>query len=287
MLYTVRKAIMNILKQLRLFKKFYLRPHTAGGPRQQQDFTMHLENIDMDDYNRRVRQSIFDHTVIETVRHENKEYPIFQLDWGAASNKRLLVLGGVHGNEIAGSLAVLDILDDIKHHGHRYKDWQVRIITPVNPVGLARLSRYDQDGYDLNRDFKTFDSIGAKLQRSCIEQFKPTIIVTMHESPDEGFYMFSEGKLPRRFKEPISNKLKNEKIPLAQTNFLHMKLQNGIWEKPRIIFAIQRVLGIYTLGRYTHEHQIPTITTESTWSDSDLAARRRPHMLVVQALLET
>lgn len=66
-----------------------------------------------------------------------------------------------------------------------------------------------------------------------------------------------------------------------------MKLTNGIWEKPPIIFLVQRLLRIHTLGRYLYERNIPAITTESNWNDKDMVARRYPHMLVVQAILET
>lgn len=280
--------MVNILKQLWLFKKFYLNSHTPTGPEKQTDFTMHLETVDIARYNQALKESIFANKVIESVRYNSKDFPIFQLDWGNAdSDKRLLILAGVHGNEFAGTLSILDILNDVKKHADKYAPWNIRIIAPVNPVGLVYQSRYDQDGYDLNRDFKEFCSVGARLQREVIEDFKPTIVVTMHESPDEGFYMFSEGRLPQQFKTAIATKLTSASIPLAKTNFLHITLQAGLWEKPPIIFAIQRMLGIYTLGRFLYERNIPTITTESTWCDKDIAARRKPHTLVVQAVLET
>lgn len=279
---------MNILKQISLFKKFYLNSRAANGPEKQQEFAMHLEDVDIEAYNRRLQASVFDSKVIQTVGYDNKDFRIFQLDWGRVdSNKRLLILAGVHGNEIAGSLAVLDILEDIQQHVDQYKDWSVRIVAPVNPVGVVCQSRYDQNGYDLNRDFKDFHTVGARLQRDVVTEFKPTIVVTMHESPDEGFYMFSEGKLSQTFKQSIADTLTKANIPLAKTNFLHMKLKNGMWEKPKIIFALQRILGIYTLGRYLYEHNIPTLTTESTWSEKDMLSRRIPHMLVVRAILKT
>ena len=55
--------------------------------------------------------------------------------------KTLLVLAGVHGNEHAGLLAVPRLLE-------KWTEDAVRlvVITPVNPVGAAELSRYNADG---------------------------------------------------------------------------------------------------------------------------------------------
>lgn len=278
---------MSILKQLTLFKKFYLSSHTATGPEKQRDFTMHLEPVDLDEYNHTLQNSVLTSRIVQTIHYKERDFPIFQLGWGdASSDKRLLILAGVHGNEIAGALAVLDILEDVKQNASKYASWSIRIIAPVNPVGMAYQSRYNEEGIDINRDFKGFRSVGAQIQRDAIGNFKPTIVVTLHESPDEGFHMFSEGKLPTHFKNAIGDELLKEKIHLATKNFLHMRLKNGIWEKSRFIFFIQRLLGIHTLGRYLYERRIPALTTESTWGSKDMAARRRPHMLVVRALLE-
>lgn len=280
--------MMNILKQLRLFRKFYLNSGSVNGPEKHTEFAMYLEKVDLEQYDKTLRKSAFNYKTIATINYDDKNFPVSQLDWGdPTASKRLLVLAGVHGNEIAGMLAIPDILKDIEKNATHYIDWCIRIVTPVNPVGVTYQSRYDQDGRDLNRDFKEFSSIGARLQRDVIEDFKPTIVVTLHESPDEGFYMFSEGRLPRQVKTAIADTLVAESIPLAKKNFLHIKLQSGLWEKPPIIYMIQRQLGIYTLGRYLYEKKISTITTESTWSGKDMSARKRPHALVIRAILES
>lgn len=71
---------MDFLKQLNLFKKFYLSPHAVTVSEKQSDFTMHLEDINLEEYNQALQNSIFDSKVVQTIHYENKDFPIFQLD---------------------------------------------------------------------------------------------------------------------------------------------------------------------------------------------------------------
>ena len=280
--------LKDLKKQLELFKKFYLTPHQATGPIPSEDFELRLEKVNLADYIQTLQNSVLEPKVVEEIIYKKEKFPILQLDWNRGkADKRLLVLAGVHGNEIAGTLAILDLVEDIKHRPDSYKNWHIQIITPVNPVGVAYQSRYNEDGRDLNRDFKDFQAVGARLQRDVVEAFNPTIVVTLHESSDKDFFMFSEGRLAPVFKDAITSQLRATDIPLTKTNYFHIKLQDGFWEKPPIIFFMQRVLGIYTLGRYLYEKHIPTITTESCWSGKNIALRRRPHLEVIRAIVKT
>jgi hypothetical protein len=278
---------MNILKQLRLFKKFYLTSRPANGPVGQQDFVMHSEPVDMRAYYRALDNSPLIAKTLATVSYKGRGYRILQLSLEGRPGKRLLVFAGVHGNEFAAALAVLDLLDDIRKHPDRYAGWNIRIVAPVNPVGLAEQSRYNEDGRDINRDFKHFRTVGGRVQRDAIEDFRPDVIVSLHESPEHGFFMFSEGRLPNDLKSAILAKLSAAAIPLVRKSAFHLRLRAGIWEKPRSIFWLQRVLGIHTLGSYAYSRSIPTITTETSWVDNNVEARRKPHFLVIQAIIST
>lgn len=127
--------------------------------------------------------------------------------------------------------------------------------------------------------------MGGQVQRDAIDAFRPTFIVSMHEGPQEGFFMFAEGKLEQQLIDAISRELTSAGAGLAQKNFFGITLRRGIWQKPIAIFALQRLLGIHTLGSYAHAKKIPMITTESPWSETDVEARKRAHVAVVRGVV--
>lgn len=276
------------MSKLKDIKKYLLSPNPADGPEVQADFAMHVEPVDVIAYVKSLRDSGFHCSDVGTASFESVNYPIVQLDiTGDSPRKRLLIVAGVHGNEFAGALAVEDLVRQLKANPALYNNWYIQILAPVNPVGLAKCSRYDQDGYDINRDFKHFYTLGARLQRDAIKTFNPDVIVTLHESPQPDFFMFSEGKLSQELRGAITQKLKADNVKLASKSYLGIKTKAGIWEKPKTAFIIQRLLGMHTLGSYAYKLKIPMITTESNWNNSNVDERKRPHISVILGILSS
>lgn len=279
--------IRKLLSQFGLFRKYFLNGRPAVEPVRQSDFTMYLEPVDLRAYKKTILELGFESKVIETISYEDEQHEILQIDAGNLhADKKLLIFAGVHGNEFAAALAIPDLLNEIKARPNDYNNWHIRIITPINPVGLALGSRYNENGYDINRDFKKFITPAGRVQRDAVESYKPDVLVSLHESPQLGFFMFSEGKLPPQLRTSIIDNLKSADIPLASKTFLQLKLQSGIWEKPPVIFFLQRLLGIYTLGYFMYKHKILAITTESDWSRVDIEARKKPHLTVIRTIIE-
>ncbi|HSH55374.1 MAG TPA: DUF2817 domain-containing protein [Candidatus Limnocylindrales bacterium] len=276
-----------MLTQLKLFKKYFLVNRQANGPEQQIDFDMYSEIVDIENYTHILKTSFLQSKVLKNITYKEKDYRIVQLDYiGSSAKKKLLIFAGVHGNEFAAALVIPELLNDLQNNPHFYQKWDIRIVAPINPVGLAYNSRYNEDGYDINRDFKYFKTPGAQVQRNVVEDFNPNILISLHESPQKGFFMFSEGKLPYTLHQSITERLRKSNVPLAEKSFFHIKMRQGIWEKPPIIYFFQRLLGIYTLGRFMHDKGILAITTESTWTDRDIEARKRPHLEVIKTVVQ-
>lgn len=278
---------MRFLKRVKLAKKYLLSPKPANGPIRQADFEMYLQNIDINDYTERLKSYDFANKIIAEMSYQNQKYPITQIDiTGAYAKKKLLIFAGVHGNEFAGVLAVEDLLAKFKMNPELYDEWSIRILTPLNPIGVAYMSRYNQDGYDINRDFKHFTTLEARLQRDAITNFVPDILVTFHESLEKGFFIFSEGKLSTSLTSKITQELHDGGVVMAPKSYFGIKTKAGIWEKPPLAYALQRLINMHTLGSYVYAMKIPTLTTESNWSNKDINARKLPHILTVTAVLK-
>jgi hypothetical protein len=269
----------------KLFIKYFMNKQPASGPVKQTDFAMHLEPVSLGAYKKALSAYEFACKTSATIRYQNKNYDIFQLDIpGKSPTGRLLIFAGVHGNEFAASLSVLDILDDIKRNPAHYESLHVRIITPLNPVGLVHQSRYNETGNDINRDFKQFATVGGQLQKEAIAHYKPNILITLHEGPQEGFFVLAEETVPKGWRSAIVRALKAEDVELADKSFFGLPIGKGYWRKWHFLYALQKLLGIYTLGRYARERNIITLTTESPWAARNVAARKRPHAIVVKTV---
>ena len=68
---------------------------------------------------------------------------------------RVYLSAGIHGDEISGPLAMLEML----RHADFFAAFDVKIFPILNPDGLARGTRTNADGIDLNRDYRRPKSV--------------------------------------------------------------------------------------------------------------------------------
>lgn len=80
--------------------------------------------------------------------------PIVAHDFGT-SGPRILILGGVHGDEIEGVVCARGLFEAfLKHFPYKL---QVTLIPEVNPEGVLNKTRGNSRGVDLNRNLPTKD----------------------------------------------------------------------------------------------------------------------------------
>lgn len=281
-------VIALAFRPLQLFHKYYLTPCVADGPEKQDDFEMHLEKVDLETYYESLEQfgDRFDVRVINEVSYNEKTYPIYQIDSvNEGSQNRLLLFAATHGNEFASALVIPELLREIGEN-EMYQSWDIRIITPINPVGLDYQSRYNEHGCDINRDFKNFQTLGAQIQRDAIQEFNPNIIVSLHEGPQKGFFVIGTASVSRELESSIISSLQYAQVQMASKSFLGLPLaKDGFMHEGFIITMAKKIFGIHTLGRYGESQGVGIITTESSWFDDDVENRIKPHMVVVETVV--
>lgn len=122
-------------------------------------------------------------------------HPLAQLDvvpliaWEKPGNGPCIYLSaGIHGDEPAGPLAVLDLLCEGFFTGPFH--W---IICPMlNPAGLVAGSRENAAGIDLNRDYLIRESAEIVAHAEWIDRLRtPDLFVSLHEDWETtGFYFY-------------------------------------------------------------------------------------------------
>jgi murein peptide amidase A len=90
--------------------------------------------------------------------------------------RRELVVGCIHGDECAG-LAVTQRLVNLA----RPIDFDLWIVQQLNPDGLARGTRGNAHGVDLNRDFLAATQRETRIARKLILRLRPDVTIWFHQ----------------------------------------------------------------------------------------------------------
>ncbi len=251
--------------------------------------------LDLDGYVARIRGfdgPRFAVATEERINHGGRTHPILSVTSRARApgQKTLLVLAGVHGDEQAGLLAVPHLLDAWTSGASEASE-RVRlvVITPVNPVGAAKMSRTNGDGHDINRDFVRFVTVEARLVRDVIDREKPDFVVSLHEGPQNGTFMFANRYVEKRIAHALCDALARGGTKLAKRDYFYRRLrQPGLAPSSRAQRALTTVWTLTlrskaTIG-YSEDRGIPEIVLESHARVLDEDARVRPHVDVVKAV---
>ncbi len=106
----------------------------------------------------------------------------------SGAGPRVYVSAGMHGDEPAGPLAMLELLrGGFFHEG---VDWA--LCPALNPTGLARGTRESGCGRDLNRDYLKKETREVRAHAAWLESRPlPVLFVSLHEDWEaRGFYFY-------------------------------------------------------------------------------------------------
>jgi hypothetical protein len=199
--------------------------------------------------------------------------------------QRLLIVSGIHGNEQAGIMCIPEILERYDRDG----PVALRVLTPVNPVGAAELSRFNAEGYDINRDFIRFRTEEARIVRRAFDEFRPDFVLSLHEGPQDAAFMFAnqhvDGALARR----LLAALEAGGTTLATKDYFGLALRPpGLSASTPVQRGILRLwettLKMMAVNAYAAGRGVPEVTLESSWRSTDHAARVRAHVDLTLAL---
>jgi hypothetical protein len=134
----------------------------------------------------------------EISRRTGINYPLYRLVIHPKVETTVCIVSGIHGNEIAGPLSILKIVDAIIHDLPEQFRYVVYLM--INPSGFDLRQRFDSDQRDLNAIFsatlrsRNYFEVQTFLQDALI--FAPfEAVITLHEDSDrEKFYMYGLGK---------------------------------------------------------------------------------------------
>ncbi|MDQ2649706.1 MAG: DUF2817 domain-containing protein [Actinomycetota bacterium] len=273
---------MPTLQEVKVFARLHLKQRAYDWPAPDEDMDVVPLGYEPEAFEASVRAFAGRYDVGELARvaYRGTTRPILSVSSRSpAATKRLLVLSGVHGNEQAGIMCVPEILE-------RYPDdgpVALRLITPVNAIGAAELSRFNADGYDINRDFVRFRTDEARAVRQVFEEFRPDFVLSLHEGPQDAAFMFANRHVGDALSRRLLGILEAGGTTLATKDYFGLKLTPpGLSASTPVQRAVLRLwsstLGMMAVNEWASRLGIPEVTLESSWRSTDHAARVRAHV---------
>ena len=243
--------------------------------------------LNLADYLERIRAfdgARFEIAELARVRHRETTHPILSVRTRGDARRTLLVLAGVHGDEQAGLLAVPPILE-----AWRSDDVRLVVVTPVNPFGADACSRRNAEGRDINRDFVRFATAEARAVRAVFEEVRPDFVISLHEGPQRGTFMFTNRHIDAPLAPALREALAGGGTVLATRDYFGRRLRPPGWAPATALIHAAWSVGAVALRSqatiaYSEERGVPEIVLESSSRTRDDSARVRPHVDLVAAV---
>ncbi len=234
----------------------------------------------------------FDIREVGAMHYNSEAYPIHRVRAGdPRARHRVLVLSAVHGNEYAGLYAIPKLLEDIAAHPDDYEGVAVSVLTPVNPVGAAHNSRYNGEGYDINRDFLRQYTREARLVAREVDEFSPQFVVSLHEGPqDEGAFIFANRLVTSDAAHTVLRHMQEGGAVMAPKDYFGRKLKpKGYAPTGRVAWGLNylwvKFLGMMTMAAYAEFNGLPEITLETPWRSADRERRINTYVSVIKGVV--
>jgi hypothetical protein len=108
---------------------------------------------------------------------------------------RLAIFAGLHGDEPAGVLAVMDLLRELEATPFMGRAYRIHIYPLCNPTGYEDGTRHARSGRDLNREFwrGSLEPEVALLERELLTHRFHGIISLHSDDTSDGLYGFVRG----------------------------------------------------------------------------------------------
>jgi hypothetical protein len=155
----------------------------------------HGETIDIRAVLREVYSAAQTHGWSLEVFHEAGEFKIPALHRKASSRiphpvSRIYISTGIHGDEPAGPLAALRLIQD----NHWPPDAEIFLLPCLNATGFTLNKRESAGGFDLNRDYRNPQTAEVRAHVAWLErQPKFDLYLCLHEDwESHGFYLYEQ-----------------------------------------------------------------------------------------------
>ena len=214
----------------------------------------------------------------------NRKYPLIKIVVGKGNPKRILISGGIHGDEPAGVETICTFLEN-KLYRNFLDCWEFTLLPCINPSGFEVGTRNNHDDIDLNRMFKEatapqeVDFVKAVLDKPY------NLDLELHEDIDTpGYYLFQKD---------LSSELSSlGRVILDRVESIHpLNLAEEIEEFPAVRGLISRLtepeeMEWWPMALYANTRGCSHVLTLETSPVLPMAVRVNAHLRAILTALE-
>jgi hypothetical protein len=229
---------------------------------------------------------------IGSITYSNDSYELLLVILNPSiQKKKVLLAGGTHGTEPAGTQALLEFISEFSDNENINMDYSIYILPLINPWGWERNRRLNGDSIDINRDFITKKSqeVNLILQHLDLSQFD--IVLDLHEASKDGCFIYNRDKKSQPILIRLMSYLKNTGTDVQQTGKVHdiLNIKDGIVYIPKIVrtylHIVKKRATLTHLCNYTHNVR-RVFTFETAKRRRTIKERADDHKKVINFLLE-
>ncbi len=205
----------------------------------------------------------------------------------APARFRVLLTGGVHGNEPAGVEALLQFAEALAQGSVAYSETAFDIIPVVNPWGWVHRRRRNAEDQDLNRDFASFDAPESRVIKSLFDSNVYDLMVDLHEDGHvSGFYFYRLAHPDDELCQVIIKRVRDAGHPIYHGRASKIfQARDGVISCALWSLQLARAIRQLSLSNYCRLQGCPQSFLFETPSRLPLDARVSMHRIALDALL--
>ncbi|HNT88516.1 MAG TPA: DUF2817 domain-containing protein, partial [Candidatus Hydrogenedentes bacterium] len=188
------------------------------------------------------------------VRYDAFEAPLWRVRRVPEGESRahVLLTGGVHGSEPAGVESLVRFIEELAQDPDAWPGIAFDIVPLANPWGWVHNKRCNQQGYDLNRDFASFNTQEGRILRDLIAANRYDLLIEHHEdSSADGFYLYQIANGYTALCRDVIDDLRERGHPIEQNTWMVcFRTRDGVLYTPLWALRLARAGRGLSLGNY-------------------------------------
>jgi hypothetical protein len=201
--------------------------------------------------------------------------------------KRVLILAGARGNEVAGVECTLEIIATLRAAPGPGALFNADILPLVNPWGYVHGLARNQEKVDIEQDFESFVSHEARTIRRFLRGKRYDLVVSLREEENAtGFSIRQYGLETTTVSERIVAAIRACGYPIeTRAGAIFLTFQEGIVDASRWQLALMGWVGQVSLPAYARRQVSPAVYAVVTPTILPLADRLVMQRTALEALI--